>query len=193
MGVTTQALLDAKADPNKASRNRVTALGLAAEVGNVKSVELLLLGNADGVKASVDMGNGDGKDSTPLIDAASLGHLKVVQELLLAGVRHPLACSRLRGRSNGANPCCCFAQANRNKGNTDGKTALIAATENGHEDVVKLLLNLGSHLLKKLKQMEAKDVNQLTTKGLNALNFARGNKPIIELLKKAGAVEHTAS
>lgn len=90
------------------------ALHLAAEVGDVEIMDLLL-------KADPDMpfaGNAIGK--TPLHDAAKHGQLGAVKCLLQAGVDLHAACQ-----------CC-------------GATALYKAAENGHSEVVHELLLAGA-------------------------------------------------
>jgi ankyrin repeat protein len=63
-----------------------------------------------------------------------------------------------------------------------GVTALIAASENGHAEIVKLLLNKGANL----KAKTTIDDIDYTALGIAKM---KGKKDIIEILEKAGAKE----
>lgn len=81
-------------------------------------------GNADSVRTlvtspNVDVNGVDENGNTPLIEAARMGHDDVVQVLLIA-------------------------KANPNIKNKAGKTALMLASEGGHEESVALLTQAGT-------------------------------------------------
>ena len=72
----------------------------------------------------------------------------------------------------------CFSKgAEINSKSDDGKTALMDASDNGHRELVQLLLSKGA------------DVNAKTNDGKTALTYAsaKGHEEVKELLIKAGA------
>ncbi|EJP62020.1 ankyrin repeat protein [Beauveria bassiana ARSEF 2860] len=104
-----------------------TLLITAAALGHVKSVIDLLL-------AGIDTGHKDFSDNTALLCAAGAGRHVVVQLLLTVGVRNAEPADDLASRLS------TLKKFDRQATRLGGLTALSAASRNGHESVVRLLL-----------------------------------------------------
>ncbi|KAK8146532.1 hypothetical protein G3M48_002994 [Beauveria asiatica] len=104
-----------------------TLLITAAALGHVKSVIDLLL-------AGIDTGHEDYSDNTALLCAAGAGRHAVVQLLLTVGVRNAEPADDLASRLS------TLKKFDRQATRLGGLTALSAASRNGHESVVRLLL-----------------------------------------------------
>jgi len=153
-------LVEAGANVNVITKNRVTALKLVAEEGNPRSlamVQVLLAAHAD-VNGGWVGGDTLGPASpiytraagyTALGLAASTGSVEVVQALLTASSwvdvnakQHdgntPLTIASAKGRSDIVR-LLLAAKADVSAADADGKTALMLALENDHAEVAKFL------------------------------------------------------
>ncbi|XP_069705573.1 serine/threonine-protein phosphatase 6 regulatory ankyrin repeat subunit C-like [Periplaneta americana] len=137
----TRLLLGAGADPDATDVDLNTPLHVAAEKGNLRTLEILLAADA-----AVDKKNKYGR--TPLHSAARLGHTAVVRRLLDKGADvHTSDNSRefpLRGAAYKDHVCVVQALleggADANRSNRSNRTALHEAALYGRLAVVKLLL-----------------------------------------------------
>ncbi|KAJ6662578.1 hypothetical protein lerEdw1_011715 [Lerista edwardsae] len=142
-----QKLLQHKADVNLKNKWSKTSLHLAAETGNLATVEVLLSYNAD-------PNSTDKEKKTPLHLAALGGHLNTVKSLLAKksrfGAKDMDGCTAMHYSAAGGNIEIVKALlvAGKNKNINDKniwrKTPLHLATENGHSDLIHLLLSNGS-------------------------------------------------
>ena len=164
-----------------------TALVVAARSGQSEIVRLLL---AEGAEVN-SVGGGD--EQSALAAAAQGGHTEVVEELLRAGanVKHSeflsgntaLYYAAERGRvaiveallQKGAPP-------DGNGSRLNGAYPLIAATENGHTEAVRVLLEAGANA-------NVQRTNWSTLKTQSALQMAQSRNfaEIVLLLKQHGA------
>lgn len=111
-------LVERGADVNACGQKTVPAVVLAAGLGDMEILDVLLKARADLHAAS--RANGE----TVWTRAASLGHLECMRRMLdFAGRASALHLQRGRGGRHG-----------------DGNTAIHCAAENGHTDVVDLLI-----------------------------------------------------
>ena len=155
---------------NTTDKNFTTPLLYSARKGDTNNVRCLL---DAGVNA-----NDAAKGWTPLMVAAQNGHTDIVQSLLDKGanvnaatkcVSIALLTRHLRRLRAGIRQLCgaseCFT------------TALMTASQSGHIDAVRLLLEKGA------------DVNAVDERGETALNRAKSYKhtEIVKLLRAAGA------
>lgn len=164
--------------PDTSDSNGNTLLMLAARSGSVPAVSYLI-----SQKAAVNRRNKFG--DTALMAAALLGHVEVAKVLLANGAEinsdgwSPLHYAAFEGRAkmvkflldNGAD---------KNAIAPNEFTPLMFAVRNGHTDAAKALL------------YGDPDVNYRTRSGGDsALKLAvrRGYEPVVDLLKRAGAVE----
>lgn len=104
-----KAMVEMGADINFRNENGSTTLEQAAGQGNLKIVEFLI-----GVGADINCDETGNGNSSPLHMACAYGHLEVVKMLL----------------KNGANP---------NLKSKDGKLPRDYASENGHENILRIL------------------------------------------------------
>lgn len=142
-----QKLLQHKANVNLKNKWSKTSLHLAAETGNLAMVELLLSYNAD-------PNSTDKEKKTPLHLAALGGHLNTVKSLLAKksqfGAKDMDGCTAMHYSAAGGNIKIVKALlvAGKNKNINDKniwrKTPLHLATENGHSDLMHILLSNGS-------------------------------------------------
>ena len=145
-----ERLLSAGADPNQYGWFGYTALVRAAYNGHLATVNLLLAVGADPNQAELE---GD----TAMIRAARFGYTEVVDALLRVGVQSveqkveddgptkALMKAAIYGNTATMNQLLC-AGGNPNCMEVDGNTPLIRAAENGHLDVINLLLDVGADL-----------------------------------------------
>ena len=128
-------LLDAGADVNSASGHYGTPLQAAAYGGHTELIFLLTLYGAE-------VNINDGVYGSPLVAAVEGGHEDVVVMLIKSGARVDgdgnalYAASAKGGRTMVAK----LLQYQANKGGEFGSSALEAAIQGGHADVVQLLL-----------------------------------------------------
>ncbi len=162
-------------DPAKSGK---TALMAASENGHEGVVTMLL-----GLGANLN--KGDNNAMTPLIAACRGGHLGCVRALIKAGAKRDLYMSTdrstaliqaTRGRHVECAQALVNAGANVNAFTRDGTTALMAAIDAGHMELVRLLIP------------KAK-LNQFDSHGATALMraVARGNAEGVSTLLQAGA------
>jgi ankyrin repeat protein len=153
---SVQALLDLGANPHIKNNKTLTALHIAAETGNVIAIKLLIkhiIRTKNGLLPGVD----NKADSSwhdisiefagALTHAASEGHIEAIKTLaeLGANINHPNWGSSAIG-----------AAANNNQthavkvlvemGADHDYSALNSAVKNGKNELVRLMLQLGSHL-----------------------------------------------
>ena len=135
-------LLARGADPSARSRTGVTPLLDAAEAGHVDAVRAL-------IKAGANVNAADVGGGTPLIAAASAGHLDVVRALLAAGadVRPSKVNDGGSALSRSARhdhleivKALIAAGADVNWYDSNGKTPLFYAAEDGRRPMLDLLL-----------------------------------------------------
>ena len=145
-----KALLDAGAEPNAQDSRGVTACHMAAEVGAVDVVTLLVQAGADcTVMAHVAA-------ITPLIVAAAAGEeemsallLAITTEVDAIHTDKSAMSALMAASSNGSTAIVTHilaAGANVNMRNSDGVTALMHASVLSHDDVVEQLLAAGAEL-----------------------------------------------
>jgi ankyrin repeat protein len=166
---TVQLLLEKGANVNAKTRGGWTALTWAAWGGSSDVVKLL-----EGRVAA-----------KTLMDAACLGDLKLLQQLIKEGAnvkmetlveeRTPLMGAVRRGHLEVVKALIALG-ANVNAKTDDGRTALTEAVENGNVEVVRLLLDKGADVTARAN-------------GRTALEIARtkGSKDIEEILRAHGA------
>ena len=164
-----------------------TALMLAAELGHVEAIDILLGRGAD-VSASDDAG------ATALSFASDNGHVEAITLLLgrgadantsdgegftpvwgAAGGGHVEAMKALLDYTGGG--------ADVNKVNNTGETPLYAASQGGHVAAMKLLLDRGA------------DTSKADTSGKTPVYIAsqNGNADAVHVLLKAGADARVAA
>ena len=126
-----------------------------------------------------------GNATTPLMHAARLGNLVVLEALLARGA----AVNRMNADSNGALWFACFADSEAcaralihagaplDSQNINGATALIYCASAGKTPLVKLLLEAGA------------DAGLMTLDDFTALELA-ANRACMKLLKEAKAAAH---
>eukprot|EP00906_Rhabdomonas_costata_P037423 RCo052691 len=169
-----KALLEAKADVNRAMKDGSTALYLACAHGHRDIVELLLNNNA-----GVNLADEDG--STPLYIACENGRRDIAELLLhhkadvhlgMKDGRTPLYTACENGRRDTVE-LLLHHKAEVDSGRNDGATPLIVAVYFGHADVVALLAEHGADLAVKWN-------------GLSAAEWARrqGHIAVDELLRQ---------
>src|SRR5581483_2432582 len=139
----------------KDQKNIYASLHEVIQAGNVGAFEELLpkmQNNKEDIKP-VKFGDGVTYNITPLMVACHYGYYSMVDKLIKIGV------------------------AIDKQDETNGSTALMWAAQQGHADIVELLLNAGA------------DVNKQNNNGDTALIFAtdKGHTAIAELLLKARA------
>ena len=157
-----KALLAANADPNITGGLVKNPLRAAASTRSPQHLEVLRLLIASGANIDIESKSklGDAT-STPLIEASRTGNLEAVRELLLAG-------------------------ANVNKVVTFG-TALIRAAEEGHENVVRVLLHSGAD--PSIRVPDNPRLGEVSGKTALELGALKGYSRIAALLSPEGA-EH---
>jgi ankyrin repeat protein len=160
-------LLGHGADVNHLSPDHWTALAEAAQSGHVEILRLLLAHGADtearsshdwtplmhacyrGDKTSVNLllnsgarvENGSQRDETPMLLAAASGHADIVAVLISRGGSPDATWAReVATSATSMSP----SQAPIERTYQLGWTPLMVACQNGHEDVVRLLLNAGA-------------------------------------------------
>lgn len=153
-------LLDAGAKPNIANKKGVTPLALAAQEGYERIVKLLIAADAN-----VNTGNITG--DTPLLLASQNGHTEIARSLLAAGAdinrvneegTAPIVVAAERGHAD------IIALLMPSRAASAGRkgppstpflsAALMAASLNGHSDVVRLLLNAGADINVQLPEVQ---------------------------------------
>lgn len=155
-----------------------TPLLLAAESGDLPSVQLLLQLGADWSRATSD-------GASPLFIASQQGHLPVLQCLLQSGadVRKarkdgwsPLYIASLNGHLP-VLQCLLQSGADVRQVNNNGWSPLHIASRNGHLPVVQCLLQSGA------------DVRQVNNNGWSSLHIAsqNGHLPVAQCLLQSGA------
>lgn len=176
--VTIQRLLERGASPDSADREGSTLLMLAARSGHVPVVSYLLR-----QKASVNARNSFG--DTALMAASLKGQVEVAKVLLENGAElnppgwTPLHYAAFDGRTEMIRFLLDKGAA-KNAVAPNEYTPLMLAVRNGHEDAARALL------------YGDPDVNyRARSTGDTALTLAtkRGFVPVVDLLKRAGAVE----
>ncbi|CAE7204087.1 ANKRD50 [Symbiodinium sp. CCMP2592] len=188
-------LLNARADPNKASPDGSTALFAAAQKGHVEIVGKLLDAGAD--KSIMSFAAKDA-GRTCLMVAAESGHADVVRMLLEseedtktrklntdfanAAKFTAMMYASARGHAGVVHLLLDFG-ANVNFSSKGGRSALMCASLAGKSAVVRLLLNSGA------------DVNLSSHGGSNALMLASsaGEIEVVRLLLESGARANLAS
>jgi len=171
--------LDAGMDPNAATRNRPTALYMAAKIGHTEIVELLI---ERGAKPDLRPG---GRFETALHWAAERGHGRVVQALIRGGAK-PNATTRnystalILAAGRGHSDIVEFLAKNGadvTHKNRRGTTALIALAASGTPRSIRILLEKGA------------DPNHKNRYGRSALYNARRNRSstVLQMLLLKGA------
>uniref|UniRef100_A0A0R3SGW6 ANK_REP_REGION domain-containing protein n=1 Tax=Hymenolepis diminuta TaxID=6216 RepID=A0A0R3SGW6_HYMDI len=145
---------DPKKSTNRESRCGFTPLHLAAQEGNADMVGLLLLNGAD---AENKANNG----VTPMHLAALEDHVTVAQQLVQEGAKvtdvtqagyTPLHTACYAGRLNMARFLIALSSSDINAKTCSGFTPLHLAAQQGHSDIVYLLLERGADPNAKNKQ-----------------------------------------
>lgn len=172
---TVEALLEAGADPNRATPSTgITPLMVAADRGVPEIVDRLIEAGADAKKST-------GRGATTLHYASARGYVPIVQRLLklevpvnatLPGGTTPLVLAAQNGRAEVVDV---LIEAGANVNQTlqqNGVTALMLASQNGHQEVVARLLKAGA----------AADTKDKT--GRTALDFAKSKnrQEVVNLL-----------
>ena len=146
-------LLGARADASSSDATGESCLMMAARLGNVEIVKALLE-----KRAPVDATDPE-YQQTPLMVAARAGHADVVSLLLKHGAKvdaqtrtGPTPKFRLPSANSGSKGAGIVRGGWPERGERDpipgAKTPLLYATREGHEDVVKLLLDAGANIEK---------------------------------------------
>lgn len=157
-----EELLRGQTDPNHRDAYGVTALMVAAELGDLRSVRALLAANA-----AIDLSGNN--QWTALMLATYGGHTHVVRALLDAGAdislrngigAPPLMIATFRGHEDIVNMLL-RKNADVNARKNDNGTSLIWAAHEGHRKIVSLLLEAGA------------EVNAANDNGQTALSMAR--------------------
>ncbi len=157
-----QLLLDAGAEIDAADQYGDTPLQAAAAAGNVEVVKLL-------VKAGANQNAARGGGRSALFEASMRGHAGIVRTLLQAGTDVEAATIGSRFHS--------FPADSSYIVDADGVTPLIAAAENGHFEVLRLLVDAGG------------DVRRTDSTGFTALMGAAraGHAGMAKFLVERGA------
>ena len=211
---SVQIMLEKSADVNVQSADGNTALLFAASEGHREIVDLLIKGGAD-----VNIKRSDG--FTALMFAAQEGYADIAKILFANGAD----ANAIRSSDNGsalmlgaaqghANAVACLLKygADVNLVSNDGVSALIPASELGHIDVVKLLLDNGANLkvqrrsdgvtaliiaaykghadIVKLLIDKGANVNEKSHKGTTPYMTAssEGHAEVVKILRKSGAM-----
>lgn len=207
-------MLEKSADVNARSATGNTALLFAASGGHKEILNLLIAKGAD-----VNINRFDG--FTPLMFAAQEGYANITEILLSKGAEvnairsldngSALMLAATQGRAN-AVACLLKSGADVNLVTNDGVSALILASELGHIEVVKLLLDNSANLkakrisdgltaliiaankghddiVKLLIEMGA-DVNEKSHQGTTPYMtaYSQGHEEVVKILRKAGAM-----
>ena len=139
-------LLDAGADPNVLTDDKICALSWAAAEGSEESIELLLK------KPSIQLDIPDKLGKTPLLRAADAGHTKCIRMLLDKGAnvkcadeqgRTALSLAAVKGHKVVAK-ILLKNNAEINVQDKQGNTPLALAAEKNHDAVVRFLLESGA-------------------------------------------------
>lgn len=175
--VTVQKLLERGNSPDSSDADGNTLLMLAARSGHLKTVEFLVAR-----KASVNRKSKVG--DTALMAASLKGHIDVARLLLENGAElnpagwTPLHYAAFEGRT--AMVTFLLGKgADKNGLGPNQFSALMLAVRGAHEDTARTILYADP------------DVRHRTSKGETALKLAveKGYGPVVDLLKRAGAVE----
>jgi len=164
-------LLEAGADVNTIAAAQMTALTWATVDGHEDVVEILL--QQPGIQINVP----DMWGKTPLENASSIGNTEIVRMLLEA--RANIGMALIEGSEDSEIVKMLLEEgADVNEADIDGMTALMMASEHGHKDVVKILL-----------EQEGINVNLWNNEGETALILAskNGHIEIVKMLLKEGA------
>eukprot|EP00286_Rhodomonas_abbreviata_P026002 CAMPEP_0181292754 /NCGR_PEP_ID=MMETSP1101-20121128/2687_1 /TAXON_ID=46948 /ORGANISM="Rhodomonas abbreviata, Strain Caron Lab Isolate" /LENGTH=394 /DNA_ID=CAMNT_0023397269 /DNA_START=157 /DNA_END=1341 /DNA_ORIENTATION=+ len=167
---TCKILLEYKADINlRKQNNGLSALHYACEEGMVETAQLLVAHGADINAAAQVTGDGGrmrGDLSTPLHSAAVAGQTEMVSKLLSGMVYNDVELQAELDKKDGA-----------------GQTALHRAAGKGGDDIIRILLDCGADL-------EAQD-----NSGETALFHAISNRriPAVEALLEYGADANAVS
>lgn len=166
-------------DLKKASKAELSdRLRVAAALGDIESVHILLAQGAD-----ADGADEDGRNAA--IEAAWRGYVGIIKTLIEDGAnlaaadktgKNPLMWASINGHAGVAEQLI-DAGAPIDTQDSEGITALMRAAWNGHVNAVKILLKKGADFTLKDK------------KGRSALDFSilEGNKDILKILEKARA------
>ena len=175
----TRCVVEDETCINMQKANGCTALYIAAEIGSLDAVELLLKHGADPALTSA---NGEG----PLFVASYGGHLPVVKALL--GAKASVDAASGAGATplfiasqNGHSTCCdalLEAGADVDAAKKSGATSCHIAAEGGHAECLRLLAAAGADLSKTIK-----------ANGQTALHVAakRGHVACVKALVAHGA------
>jgi serine/threonine-protein phosphatase 6 regulatory ankyrin repeat subunit B len=161
-------LLEAGVDVNATREDyeRSTALMYASEMGHPEVVELL-------IEKGVDINAKEWRGWTALMIASERGHIDVAKLLIEAGADMN-AMSIMYKEGSG------YGKLHKDVRVPGGYTALMAASEKGHIDVVKLLIEVGADV-----NAQEGDYGDMTP-----LKYAsrEGHTEIVKLLYEAGAI-----
>lgn len=167
------------ADANVRNRKGVTPIAAASHQGIVDIMQVLLRHGA-----LVNAVNASG--STPLIQAAHFGHYDAVSLLLANGANPDFAnmkgtTSLMRSAQEGHTLICKALLetklVNVNDKNHEGMNALMLASQRGHGDTVRILVEHGAA------------IDERTSQGSTALMLAckRGHEEVVKVLISMGA------
>ncbi|CAE7565976.1 Ank1 [Symbiodinium sp. CCMP2456] len=189
-----ESALWAGQDPNCVNERGQTAAWRASRNGDLEKLLYLHKANADFDKT-------DRRGASPLFAASDKGNVAVVRFLLDSGARVNMQCVPGDGTYAvtfasplyvGCQNCneeivqiLLDARANVDERTADGATALMVAAQNGHENLLSLLL----------AACPTATVNLEDSTGLTALYFAaqNGHAGIVRMLLKAGASTEVCS